>query len=202
MSALTCDAEHRYWLEDMVGQRQRIPGVTEVLRAAGYVDDRWYTPEATHRGTVVHVATALWDRGQQTLPGLPDECRGYLESWQKFLADREPEFLSIERANWSPMYMYAGRWDRRALMSDGHWLIDIKTGNPVWWHGVQLAALAELCDRELVGRMAVYLQAVGWAPIVRIYTDPSDWDVFYHALQVWRVRYNHGLLRESTNGAG
>jgi hypothetical protein len=71
MSGLTYDdATHTYKLDGVV-----VPSVTQVLTAAGVIDNRWFTEEATHRGQLVHVATMLMDQGElndaRSSPRLP-----------------------------------------------------------------------------------------------------------------------------------
>lgn len=51
------------------------------------------------------------------------------------------------------------------------WVVEIKTGAPDGWHGLQLAAYAMLTNAR--GRIGVYLRPDGWYR-VRVYDDPGD----------------------------
>ena len=50
--------KHRYLLDGRV-----VPGVTSILKAAGYVDDTYFTEYARDRGSAAHAATHYYDEG-------------------------------------------------------------------------------------------------------------------------------------------
>lgn len=83
------------------------------------------------RGKRVHTITALYDKGELDDAKVPVDLRGYLESWKAYLG-------------------------LRGKMTAG--VIDIKTGGPLAWHGLQIAAyliLAQLVPHTLAGPEAI-----------------------------------------------
>lgn len=102
--------------------------VTHLLEFVGlrkpYVGD----PRYGDRGTAIHEATAIVDRGQELDPATIDPAVApYLPGWEKFKRENRPEILSIEEhLEWSP-YDLTGTLDRRLIVR-GHRIADIKSG--------------------------------------------------------------------------
>ena len=169
-----------------VGDRV-LPSVTQVISAAGLIDQTWYTEDGATRGTYVAEATALWDRDELNEGELDGNLRGYLSAWLMFRAAWPCEILAIEEAVWHPTYFYAGTLDRVARKTGGgRFVIDIKTGQEERWHALQTAAYAAcLRERDKVhyDRLAVYLRPHGTFTITQ-HKDPRDWNIFLAALAV------------------
>ena len=86
---LTFDAEkHRYYLDGV-----RVPGVTSVLRGAGFIDDEWFTEEGRERGNAVHAATHFDDEGDLDETSVAPLVFPYLRAWRKFR--RETGFMPL-----------------------------------------------------------------------------------------------------------
>lgn len=106
--------------------------VTEIIKAADLMPDyspsdaEWYM----NRGSMIHLATELHDRGTLDESTVDHQIYGYLESWKKlnlkYLQDE------IEIKLYDPIYQYCGTLDR----FNG----DIKSGVPAKWHKLQLGA--------------------------------------------------------------
>jgi hypothetical protein len=178
------DATHTYRIDGVV-----VPSVTQVLKEAGLVDDRWYTPEACQRGRLVAVATELYDNDQLNWDAVPDDIHGYVQAWIRFREDGPFEIIAREEERYSPTMRYAGTPDVTARWGGRPTLIEIKTGSNAAWHGLQLAGQNGLFDLEY-RRVVVLLKSDGkyW---VTEYDDPSDWDAFRGALAVCHWKRNH-----------
>jgi len=134
------DAEnHEYFLDD-----RRLESVTEILERSGIADYRFSNEEAMLRGTYVHTATEMIDRGTLDWETLDPILRPYCEAYQRFIEDKRPEILTSEKPMWHPAHFYAGTPDRVALMDGIVSLIDLKTGIPNRATAIQIAAYREL----------------------------------------------------------
>src|ERR1043165_3114073 len=77
---LTLDKElHVYTLADRV-----LPSVTEILKGAGLVDDRWWTEAGRWRGSAVHAACWYDDEGDLDETTLDPKLQNYLQAYRKF----------------------------------------------------------------------------------------------------------------------
>jgi hypothetical protein len=184
---LTFDADtHRY----AVGGKP-IPSVTTVLRAAGLIDFSGVPlpvlDPARERGTRVHLATELDDRGELDIGSVIPEELGYLDAYRRF--KREAGFIatSIEQRVYSHRYWYAGTLDRIGLMRKKRCLLDIKTGAPQRAVGPQTAAYKAALPMNVMPRFAVYLQPDGSYQLASL-NDSDDLAVFLAALRLvtWR----------------
>jgi hypothetical protein len=186
-SRLTFDPDtHRY----SVGGKP-IPSVTTVLRKAGLIDFSGIPLEvlnfARERGTRVHLATELDDRGELDLASVIPEELGYIDAYRRF--KREAGFVatSIEQRVCSHRYWYAGTLDRIGNMRKKRSLLDIKTGEPQRAVGPQTAAYKAALPENKMPRFALYLQADGAYQLVSL-NDSDDLAVFLAALRIvkWR----------------
>lgn len=192
MLELTLDNKHTYRLGG-----ERLPGVTTILHAAGFMPssefiDPWYM----ERGSMIHRATELHDRGTLDESTVDERIKGYLESWKKL--DRAYSAEQIEVRLCDTLYLYAGTIDRLPLC-------DIKSGGPEPWHTLQLGAYYGLCKASMLNRElfisphAIYLQEDGSLPKVKRYTLPeisAALNTFLCALNVYQWRKNNKLLKE------
>ena len=120
--------EHRYTRNGVI-----VPGVTDVLKGCGLIDDRWFTDEGKWRGSRVHLACAFDDENDIEESEFTEKELGYLEAWRLF--KREMKFL------------------------DGA-VVDLKTGQILPWVKYQLAAYSEFrptgTSRENIERPMLY----------------------------------------------
>lgn len=159
-----------------------IPSVTQVLKAAGVIDDRWYTAEARDKGSAVHKLCERYAQGERqdrhgrALADLP-----YVNAFARWVADYCVWAIATECRVYHKVNgkAYAGTFDLLAEIEGRRELIDIKSGVPARWHVVQLAAYAMAQPTDDTGaswgrsvnpdRIAVlYLKADGtyrYAPI-------------------------------------
>lgn len=130
----------------MSDQMQK-PRVTEILKSCGFVDSRFFNEAATSRGTAVHEACHLHDLGHLDPATLHPDLVGYLEAYKRFRTDF-PMLQYSEMEARKEHRLFQGTPDRvfvvAGLPPAQRGVIDIKTGGPLKWHPLQLAAYAEL----------------------------------------------------------
>ena len=76
------ESDHSYWFDGI-----RVPGVSEIIEGAGLTDpnaQKYYTKFHADRGTAVHKACELYDKGILDEDSLDPEVVGYLEAYKKF----------------------------------------------------------------------------------------------------------------------
>src|SRR5678815_6136686 len=77
---LTLDKElHVYRYGDRL-----VPSVTEILKGAGLVDDRWFTEQGRWRGSAIHNACWYDDQNDLNEASTNEECMGHVAAWRKF----------------------------------------------------------------------------------------------------------------------
>lgn len=139
--SLEFDVEsHQYRLDGSI-----LPSVTQILQATGMIDAQWYTADAAHRGTVVHEIVQYLEEGviSSSLEAIREangEVVGYIAAWYAFLDAVDWQGKNSEYRVFSPLNGYAGTVDLYGYLNGKRTIIDIKTGPPQIWHGVQLAA--------------------------------------------------------------
>lgn len=139
-----------------------LPSVTEILQAAGLIDVAWFTVEARERGSAVHRACELYDRGILDFESLDARIEPYVRAYMAFRANRKEEkFEWIETPMMDQARVYAGTPDR-ILQSKSRAVWDLKTGGEQRWHSIQLAAYVHLFEDEFTyDRFCIYLKNDG-----------------------------------------
>lgn len=185
-------ATHRYY----IGHRE-VPGVTGILKAAGIIDTTFLRNEAALlKGRQVHLAcegmdalrAASDDRtGAQAALAICNEMGatrrigGCVLAYAQFCRDHAPRYTHIERGLLHPTLRFGGRSDRICadLCGQGPAILEIKTGSPASWHGVQLAGYQLLFPTG--ARWVVYLRDDGRYNLKRC-TNAGDYGTFMQAL--------------------
>jgi hypothetical protein len=188
----TFDAEtHTYRLDGA-----EVPSVTAVIKSAQLVDGRWFGDEHRLRGQIIHIACALWDRGNLDDSPLEPDLLGYVEAWKRFRAETKFEPLQIEEARFHQLLRYAGTIDRVGVRMRYRIVLDIKTGEVMPWHAIQLAAYANLLESP----MSYERWTVGLRPdaTYKIHVSPkaefgADLAVFASALTIHNYKRRHNL---------
>lgn len=131
-----------YWLLPEGGERRRrLPSVTSILRATWPKPQllEWYArlgadapmalAAAAQRGKDVHRFVETFMESGDLLPfdAFPDTQRGYLQGVARFLWDRQPEAIAVERLVCHPEFNYAGRLDLIARIDGVPTLLDFKS---------------------------------------------------------------------------
>jgi len=187
---------HSYYLKGL-----RIPGVTQVM--TGIHDFLGVGEEimaaAQERGTLVHTATALYDKGALSLEEMRADTvlEPYVRAWVKFRDDVLFIPEGIEVQVYSIRHRYAGTIDRIGKLRGMPVVLDIKTGaalNPVT--ALQLAAYQVAYNErnpkaKVKERWAIQLGADGKYRLYQYKDDSGDWSAFLSALTIycWRQRW-------------
>ena len=139
-----------------------IRSVTQILKAAGLIDDRWFSEEARDRGSAVHT---LCERYAHSIrfdnTGRPLASLEYVNAFERFVEDFGVCDIDTETMIEGEIdgHRYAGKYDLMAEIQSKRVLIDIKTGAKAKWHPVQLAAYA--MQSKPHSAMDLYLKANG-----------------------------------------
>ncbi len=126
MPELILTNDHRYLLDG-----KPIDGLTSTIDEAGLMGNygsEWYLD----KGTAVHLATELWDKGILDEATVDPQIAGYLESWKRFRKDQNYTPIKIEYQIYHPELMVGTKIDRLPLL-------DIKSGPQAPWHVLQVA---------------------------------------------------------------
>jgi hypothetical protein len=156
------EREHTYRLDGNPAD-----SVTTVLKEEGYIDDTWFRPEATERGTHIHQATELLDSGAMELSDFEgEEIHPYLAAWEKFKAESGYRVLKMETLVAHRLMGYAGTLDRlMETPAADQMIIDIKSGTHQLWHGLQLVAyrlaFIDTFGYDVSGVRVVHLKKTG-----------------------------------------
>jgi hypothetical protein len=135
-------ATHKYWVDGL-----STVSVTQALKLAGMLDDRWFTEEGAWRGTAVHRACQLIDEEMLDGGTVAPEWDGYIEAYDNFLHDYQCKWGGIEEKLFHPLHRYIGTCDRfgsvNGMGANGLVVVDIKTGARQRWQAIQLAAYSQ-----------------------------------------------------------
>lgn len=147
-----------------------IPSVSSLLKPI----QPDYGFASSETGTRVHKLLEAVDKGTIRQGG---ELRGYVEGWVAFKRHTGYRSSHVETMVYHPTLRYAGTVDRIGTINGAPCVLDIKTGQPDRWHGVQLAAYEEAARGDLFEgtacRIGVYLSADATFKVVR-YQETSD----------------------------
>lgn len=185
MPELILTNDHRYLLDG-----KPIDGLTSTIQEAslmGNYGSEWYLT----RGTAVHLATELWDKGTLDESTVDPQIQGYLESWKRFRKDQGYTPIEIELKLYDPVYLYAGKIDRLPLC-------DLKSGSFEKWHIWQLSGYWNLCkvnclQNQCLNPLNIYLDENGGPPKVKNYTQSQIREAlkdFFCILQFVRLKRN------------
>ena len=135
---------HRYYLDG-----HRLPSNTEIIKAAGLIDDRWFTPESRDRGTAVHQACHFLCENDLDWATVRPDYVPYVEACADFL--RTSGFISErnEFPTWSDAG-YATTPDDMGQLNGFRSLINWKTGSISKWVGLQLTG-EKIAVNERIG---------------------------------------------------
>lgn len=186
---------HTYTLGD-----RRLPGISEIIKGAGLVNDAWFTDYSRERGSAAHLACQLYDENDLNEETLDPAIVPYLDAWKKFTL--ESEFLpsQIEKSLHSPILQFAGTPDRFGFLNGDEVIVEIKTGGISFVTGLQLAAQDILFQHAMnlhaKKRFAVQLTNKGTYKLTQ-FSDPQDRHNFLACLGVYHCKAKNNLLREA-----
>ncbi len=162
---------HVYTLGERV-----LPSVTEILKGAGIVDDRWWTEAGRWRGSAVHLACWYDDQNDLNESTLDPQLRGYLDAYRKFKVQAGFVPTDIETPLYNDLLGYAGTPDRIGELEGGRLCLpDLKSGASSKVTRYQTVAYAACLPspRKYV-RMEVRLKPNGNYSL-QVY-EPKDYD--------------------------
>lgn len=171
-----------------------VPSVTGIVRGGGLYAAKWFKPEYLERGTAVHEATMHYDLTKER-PDLPPEWRPYFDAYADFTTSVSCQWSLIEQPRVHRQRQFAGTIDRYGMVNGMASIVEIKTGYPAPWHGVQLAGQDLLLDkaRHVRQRLVVYLRNTGKYRL-RECDDPGDYLTFLSSLhRYWEQRHGRVL---------
>jgi|WetSurMetagenome_2_1015567.scaffolds.fasta_scaffold06020_17 hypothetical protein len=131
---------HEYSVTDRI-----IPSVTQILKNAGYIDDRYFTAESRDRGTAVHELCRRYTDGIRIdKTGRSLESLEYVNAFAKWMQEKHVYVILSETIVYGNIdgHEYAGKFDILAEINGKRVLVDLKTGGKIKWHLMQLAAYA------------------------------------------------------------
>ena len=166
-----------------------IPSVTTIIKECGLIDTTWFNDTATTRGTYVHQATELLDRDDLDEASLDPVLVPYVDVYKRFKDETGFCINDIEKIVYNSTYGYIGTLDRTGRFPNDkiNSIIDIKTGQPARWHGVQLAAYALCFGSEIFNRYGLYLHDTGTYRLER-FKDRQDMNVWMACLTLYKWR--------------
>lgn len=171
--------------------------VTQIVKHEWPVDTGFYTDQARKRGTDVHTATELIDKGH-IAPGefVADDIYGRIQAWEAYKAEHVDHCVWIEQSFIHTSLHYAGTVDRIIWKkSGGLTCIELKSGAYEPWHDVQLggyAVAAMEAGLAVTGLEVVRLTDAG-NPIVHTVNMVDATSAWLHLIR-WR-NYRQGRKR-------
>ena len=148
---------HEYRDGDLI-----IPSVTQVLKRAGIIDDRWYSEEAREQGSAVHELCERFAHGvRNDNTGRPMASLEYVNAFASWMKKSRTYAIQTENIIDFTLngYRYAGKFDLLAEIGGRRILVDYKTGAKAPWHPTQIAAYALGTNPD--GAMILYLKKDG-----------------------------------------
>lgn len=153
------EENHSYWNKDI-----RIPGISELLKYFGYIDDRYYTETPREHGSAVHAGIADICRGGQASYEFNDPgILARIDAFQSFKAAKGFKPSQIEAVQFSETSNIACRIDLIGTFNDSPipCIIEVKNGARQAWHALQTACQALCTGIVPIRRFALYLKADG-----------------------------------------
>lgn len=105
---------HIYTLDGLI-----LPSVTGILKAEGFIDDRFFDDYSRDRGTYVHLATHMDDMGDLDDDTVDPVIVPYLKAWRRFKKESGFVVEQSEISLASKAYNYAGTIDRIGRFPSG-----------------------------------------------------------------------------------
>jgi len=173
-----------------------VPGVTSILNPISGYDSVPLSilNRASDIGKAVHLACQMDDEGDLDEAQLDPFLAPYLDAWRQFSVDHQCVWDTIEEADYSEQFGFAGTPDRTGLVLDDESVVDIKTtAEPMPGVGPQLAAYEHLKFKTTNKRkrFAVYLKKDG-TYLLKQYKDTSDFSLFASllTLRAWCAKHD------------
>jgi hypothetical protein len=199
------EATHTYYVDGI----EQI-SVTQVLKVAGLIDDRWFTEYGRWRGSAVHKACQYFDEGDIDRRTLDPVVKPFVADWKQFREQTGFTPLEIEARVYDGLHGYCGRFDRFGYFAtwqkpeDANTIVDLKaypSGQAPNWARYQTAGYGRAKDPyRIFQRFAVVLTG-GRGPVVQSYATKdyiADVNEFLACVAVARLKQklNRGGINE------
>lgn len=163
-----------------------VPGISEILKVAGKVDERWIPQSARVRGQLIHVLTEHHDLKWQDIAEHVGPFRGWCLAYVDFKAQDKPVYRYIEQCFYHRNLGFATTIDRVGRRR-GPMVLNIKTGPFVHAHEIQAAGELLAFDGKWTGRKreTLYIRKNRSFNVEEHHND-ADRDEFIDCLQTWR----------------
>lgn len=182
------DEDHTYGLDG-----KKIPGFSEIAKAEGLIQfggiPQSTLDHARDRGRSAHLACHFLDQGVLDRESVHPEIAGYLAGYEKFKKDHGVEVVLSEQPMANRTHWFACTPDKVGVLDGLNAVVDIKTGVPAPWHGIQLAAQA-LCLPAGYKRFGLYLEKDG-SYLLKAYTDRTDRDLWVSTVNLHNWKFNN-----------
>jgi len=137
---------HRYYHVLKGDRLLTVPSVTQIIRENTQSPPvrRSILAAATTRGSDVHLACFLTDKGRFDSASLYPGYQGYYDAFKAWREEERPVAKLVEQPLYDPYQDVCGTIDYLGYFPkrSAYILTDYKTGAPEWTHAVQLAAYA------------------------------------------------------------
>ena len=143
------------------------------------------------RGSFVHKATELYDRGELDFDSLDDALRPYLDGWIQFRQDYGFVPTEIEKSYISEAYNFGCRVDRIGLYRGEPALVEIKSGTMLPSVRIQLAGQTVAVGDSRLLRVGVELPGIpanGKMYRKEVFTGSMDEEIFKCAASVYHYK--------------
>lgn len=184
--------DHTYWLGST-----RLPSQSEILEVCGVVDKTYYTPESAHRGTIVHAGCHYLAEGDLDWASMPEQFRGYLHAYEKFLVDTKFKPTECEKRLYHPELLYGVTPDQIGLLEKREGVAELKSGTMMPWTAIQTAfqTMARWPNDYMTKfRLGVELHKDG-TYTTKWFEDYGDFQVAIGLLALYRWKMNHTQRR-------
>jgi hypothetical protein len=164
-----------------------VPSVTQVLSILSDFSmvDPAVLEAAADRGTKVHAAIDLDNRGELEEEALDPELAPYVTQWRRFLAESGFTVTASELRLYHKSLHYAGTCDT-LIGHRSSWVLDVKTGAVPRYVGAQLAAYQHALDPRPRRRLCLALTPTNYS--LRECKSLADFSLFQSCLNVWRFK--------------
>jgi hypothetical protein len=179
-------ATHRFTLRG-----EAVPSVTTILKAGGWIDDRFYTEQGRKRGEDVHRATALLDQQRLDWTSLSEEIRAYVLSYERARAELGLGIRRIECVVHKAR-LWAGIEDREATWGHQLTVVELKTGAPTLADKLQLSGYGATHAKP-PRLLLLYLRPDGYKAVMLRPSEREEFALAWHqivSLYHWRLKRN------------
>lgn len=200
---IALDDNHIYRVDGLV-----TPGVNEILKGAGLVDDQWFTEQGKYRGSVVHMLCHYDNEGDLDESWIDEQenaadLHGYLRAHRRFKLETGFEATHSEEQVHNSALNYCGTIDERGPLRGKPCLADIKSGTVAKITRYQLVAyLGCYPEPWTVTRVAVGLRPDGTYNL-KVYGPKeyrADWLKWTSIVDVYGLRRELGMIEYKRKG--